>query len=211
MANYFINQLFIRGAPQRLERFRDDALPKDGEQGEDSRGGHAYGPLSFLSLLPPPDALRGSEANAAELGQWKEDHWGCRYPEVDSRSLDGDCLQYYFATGGFCAHNFVVNVSGAYPDLGFTLLWRDIYSGAYGEPIEYALLVVRNGVISMDFVELSGETVVRLCHPGSTEPKADSGQDGRPHGTGLIGVLLMPTRARKVDRLGEDEGDRMNA
>lgn len=162
MANYYRNDLFIRGPGHELERFQSDALPKDDERCEDSWSGHGEGPFSFLSLLPPPDELRSPGANDMDVEKWRRIQWGCAFPEVDAWALKDECLNYWFLTHHFCAHNFVINVSKAYPDLAFTLLWNDVYSGSYGEPMSMALLAVKDGIIAVDYVEMNWETVLAV-------------------------------------------------
>jgi hypothetical protein len=162
MANYYRNVLFIRGPGQELHRFQLDAQPKDTEKGDDSWCGHGDGSLSFLSLVPPPDELRITGANRADVEKWRWSHWGCAFPVVDYWTLDADCLGYWFSTAHFCAHNFVVSISKFYPALAFTLLWNDVYTGEYGEPMSMALLAVKNGVIVVDYVEMNWETVLAV-------------------------------------------------
>ena len=160
MSNYYRNYLIIRGDQEQLRRFQRDALPREGEQARNSWGGHHDGPLSFFSLLPPPKELHSTTAVSAEpLWDWQAENWGCASPQTDNTTLTDECLTYWFTTCGFCAHNFVVNVSRLYPQLAFRLVWNDWHSGEYGCPVEYALLVVQDGVIAFDGVEMSGKTV----------------------------------------------------
>ena len=165
MANYYSNHLIIRGEQAQVRRFQDDALPRDGEQADDSWGGHGEGSLSFFSLLPPPKELQCDAAVShpeESLYHWQMQNWGCTFPDLLSCDLTDNCLEYRFYTRHFCAHNFVANVSRLYPALAFRLVWRDVYSGEYGTPINFALLVVRDGVISHDFVKMSGKLLTSM-------------------------------------------------
>jgi hypothetical protein len=156
MANYYRNDLYIRGSEDELRRFRDDALPREGEIGERSRGGHAGGPLSFLSVLPPPPGV-----DARATGGVTNSGWGCLWPFTDDCALEGDCLNYYFSTAHAPAHDFTVSVSKDYPGLAFTLVWNDVHSGLY-RPMEFAMFAVRAGRILVDYVEMRWETVLSL-------------------------------------------------
>lgn len=164
MANYYRNDLIIRGPINELLRFQSAAQPKDNEKGDDSWGGHEDGQLSFLSLLPPPDELRSPGANATEVERWRNRHWGCLFPEVLAWSLDDECLVIYLETKHFCPHNFVVEVSKKFPELGFTLFWSDHLASFddwyYGYPMVFAMLTVQAGVISMDYVNMKWTSVL---------------------------------------------------
>lgn len=162
MADYYRNDLFIRGPEQELLRFQRDALPKDNESGGDSWGGHSEGSLSFLSLIPLPGELRSPRVDCKDVDNWKDRHWGCLYPDVDYYTLQNECLNYHFVTTYCCAHNFVLEVSKSYPALAFTLLWNNVHEGSYGQPMQFAMLTVQAGVKSMDYVEMYWDTVLDL-------------------------------------------------
>ncbi len=165
MPNLFCNSLLIHGCPEELRRFQHNALPRDGEQTNNSWGGHGEGPLSFFSLLPPPEQLRCDAARSSPeepLWRWQMNNWGCLWPNGDEGKATDNCVRYDFYTSYFCCHDFVLNVSKLYPQLAFWLVWRDVYSGDYDTPIEYAPMVVQNGVISHDYVEMSGKHLTSM-------------------------------------------------
>lgn len=162
MANYYQNDLFIRGPEIELKRFQSDALPKDHERGDDSWGGHGEGPLSFLSLLPPPDELRSPGVDYRAVEKWRKRHWGCLSPQADDWTFSYECLNYFILSKHSWAHNFVVEASKAYPELAFTLLWSDFNTGVYVKTTKFAMLTVQAGVISMDCVKMRWDTVLAL-------------------------------------------------
>lgn len=154
MANYYRNYLIIHGATDKLQLFKNNALPKDGEQGGNSWGGHGEGALSFLSLCPPSPELRNQKSNSA-CNEWRAKNWGGLFPELTSGvkdlSLTENALLYpFFMTKYAPSHNFVVSVSRLYPELLFHLIWWDVYEGEYGTPMRFTHLVA-NGGRTMDY------------------------------------------------------------
>ena len=137
MPNWCENILTVEGAPDEVQKFRNEnTFVEVGEQYHMAAGESRVLPLSFSALLPTPlnpdgtligEGQRPVTARAPDWYDWRVKNWGTKWDLCDQTdvSTTPGWIEYRFDTAWSPPVEWLTHVADLYPNLSFEIDYEE--------------------------------------------------------------------------------------